>query len=265
MQTTECKPFLKWQGGKSALMPQIAPYLPKRCDRWIEPFLGGGGAFFWAYNAGIADKFILADSNPKLISTYMAVRDRYPLLEVDLAFHEASHSKEYYYQSRDCYNISPTPDRFIYLNKTGFNGLYRENRLGCFNVPMGQYKKPSICDRPTLLAASEALQSAKLECADFTETIATARAGDFIYCDPPYDNTFTGYTRGGFTQAHQMALRDTLVQAGDRGVKWAISNSDTPFIRELYDGFAIAPISARRSSSAKASGRGIVNELLIYN
>lgn len=265
MQTTECKPFLKWQGGKSALMPQIAPYLPKRCDRWIEPFLGGGGAFFWAYNAGIADKFILADSNQQLISTYVAVRDRPRWLETDLAFHEANHSKDYYYQARNYYNALPSPDRFIYLNKTCFNGMYRENSRGEFNIPVGRYRKPSICDRPTLLAASKALQSAKLECADFTKTIATARAGDFLYCDPPYADTFVGYTRGGFTQAHQTALRDALVQAGDRGVKWAISNSDTPFIRELYDGFAIATISARRSSSAKASGRGVVNELLIYN
>ena len=265
------RPFLKWAGGKGKLLGQISPYLPERqtYKNYYEPFLGGGALFFHLQPYAA----IISDINSELIATYKCVKDYLPELVGLLKTHENYHSKEYYYQLRQ---KSVKTDlekaaRLIYLNKTCFNGLYRVNSKGQFNVPLGRYSKPNICPIELLSLASETLQLAQIKQADFGDVLDRATSSDdFVFFDPPYHpisstSYFTAYSHNAFTENDQIRLRDVCAELATRGVKIVVCNSDCQFIRQLYAeiGFNIVPIKASRVINSNIKNRGTIHELLI--
>jgi DNA adenine methylase len=264
------RPFLKWAGGKGRLIQQYIPYFPTYFKTYYEPFLGGGSVFFYLHERQPAKAF-LTDINAELITTYLCVRDDVEKLIDLLKEHQLQHSKDYYYRIRTTIESTELKKaaRLIYLNKTCFNGLYRENSKGEFNVPMGKYKKPNICDFSNLRLASIALQSAEIEIRSFEKVLNYAsNSEDFVYFDPPYypvstTSNFTSYSRYAFNENEQYRLRDVFVQLAQRGVKVMLSNSDTSFIRNLYKDFHIYTILAGRAINSNAKKRGKINELLV--
>ncbi|MGF1460232.1 MAG: DNA adenine methylase [Leptolyngbyaceae cyanobacterium] len=268
-QSCHPRPFLKWAGGKGRLLEQYKAYFPKRFRAYHEPFLGGGAIFFYLSTG--CRRAVLADLNEELVNVYRCVRDDVEQLIALLATHQSQHCQEYYYAVRGQELRSPVrrAARLIYLNKTCFNGLYRENSKGHFNVPMGRYKKPNVCDRATLYQASLALQQTEIRCAEFTQVLEQAHnRQDFVYFDPPYHpisatSSFTGYNRYGFRAADQERLQQTFVHLAQRGVQVMLSNSDCEFIRNLYQGFHITEIRASRAINSNAKRRGKISELLI--
>jgi DNA adenine methylase len=262
-------PFLKWAGGKRQLIPQYQCYIPQTFGTYYEPFLGGGAMFFHL----LPKIAILTDINDELINTYCSVRDDVEGLIKLLSKHQQNHTKSahnYYYQIRE-YNPRDKlkrAARFIYLNKTCFNGLYRVNSQGKFNVPMGRYKNPKICDRELLMAVSALLQNTTLEVAPFTKVLDRAIADDFVYFDPPYHpisttSNFTAYSRYAFNEPEQIQLRNTFKNLAETGVKVMLSNSDCEFIRDIYDEFIIHKISASRAINSHGTKRGKISEVLI--
>jgi DNA adenine methylase len=263
------RPFLKWAGGKGQLLTQYLPYFQQNYTTYYEPFLGGGAVFFHLQ----PQQAVLADINPALVNVYCCVRDQVePLIDL-LQQHQTQHSSDYYYQVR-----SNLPDaqlaqaaRLLYLNKTCFNGLYRENAKGEFNVPIGRYKQPTICNPDLLRAAATALQFCQIAVRPFDAVLETAKGEqDFVYFDPPYfplslTSSFTAYSRYAFGPNEQICLRDTFAQLTERGVKVMLSNSDCDFVRDLYQGFNIHPITASRSINVNPDRRGKITELLITN
>ncbi|MBE9064685.1 DNA adenine methylase [cf. Phormidesmis sp. LEGE 11477] len=269
------RPFIKWAGGKSRLIEQYRPFLPTDFQRYHEPFLGGGALFFHLAPQLQAQgkRAYLSDLNPALVNVYRCVRDRVDALIHQLAFHQQQHSETHYYQVRAAIETEPVAQaaRFIYLNKTCYNGLYRENSKGQFNVPIGRYKSPKICVPDLLQAASAALQIADISEQPFTDVAKQAQnAQDFVYFDPPYHplsdtSKFTAYSRDRFTTEQQTLLKDTIQQLATEGVQILASNSDCPFIRELYADFTIQTITAARSINSKASKRGKITEVLVVS
>jgi len=269
----EPAPFLKWAGGKGRLLAQLLPLLPPGVEarRHAEPFFGGGAMFF-ARRPGRA---LLADVNGELIAAYEMVRDRLDEVLRALAPHAEAHDPEHYYRVRDRYNarLGSPPERaamFIYLNRTCFNGLHRVNRRGEFNVPAGRYRNPRILDPEGLRVASAALQGATLRCADFEALLVDARPGDFVYFDPPYHPVsgtarFTDYATGGFRDDDQVRLRDVFRVLDRRGCKLMLSNSDVPFIHDLYRGYPIDLVAAPRAINSDRTRRGPVTEVVVRN
>jgi len=261
------RPFVKWAGGKRQLLPELLRHVPESYGRYFEPFVGGGALFFELRpNAAL-----LTDVNERLVRTYVGVRDH---VEQVLALLESyPHEEAFYYRLRDV-DIDAKSDAevaawFIYLNKVGFNGLYRVNRQNRFNVPFGRHKNPTICDEPTLRACSAALASATIERADFEAAVASAGPGDLVYFDPPYvpvsvTSSFTSYTSSGFGRDAQIRLRDLALGLKQRGVRVLLSNSSAEFVRELYQpGFTTTEVSATRLVNSKVTGRGAITELVI--
>lgn len=268
--TLGARPILKWAGGKSGLITQLRGHFPKVSERYFEPFFGGGAVFF-AFAAQMARHAVLADRNPELIHLYSVARDRPADLMAALDGMAQLYSEDYYYQVR-----GQTPEdsvqraaRTVFLNKTGFNGLYRQNAAGRFNVPFGKRVScPALYKRDNLLAVSGMLGSAKLVVSDFAEVLAQAGEGDTVYCDPPYEpssatSNFSAYLGGGFSREDQVRLRDSCFAAAARGALVLISNSAAPFIREIYAGCLVHTVKARRAINSKASGRGELDELVI--
>lgn len=266
------RPFIKWAGGKSRLIEQYKPFLPTDYTRYHEPFLGGGALFFYLAPQLHAQgkKAFLSDLNPELINVYTCVRDRVEELIVHLAKHQEQHEETHYYKVRSQLQTQPIERaaRFIYLNKTCFNGLYRENSKGLFNVPMGRYKNPKICAPDLLRPASAALQIADISERPFT-AIADRATGheDFVYFDPPYHplsdtSKFTAYSRDRFGVEQQTELKALMEHLASRNVSVLTSNSDCPFIRDLYKNFTVETITATRSINSKASKRGKITEVL---
>ncbi|MEH2197207.1 DNA adenine methylase [Nostoc sp.] len=266
---TSPRPFLKWAGGKSRLIQQYIPYFPKSYKNYYEPFLGGGAVFFHL-QPNIAT---LTDINTELINTYCCVRDRVDELIALLKEHKIQHNKDYYYSIRNNYGGTDIEKaaRLIYLNKTCFNGLYRVNSQGKFNVPLGRYENPNICSEILLQAASEALSHAEIQQADFTEVLNHATSSDdFVFFDPPYypisdTSYFTAYSQNCFTKKDQELLRDTCAELASRGVKVMVCNSDSEFIINIYKdiNFESYKIKAARSINSNIKNRGMINELLI--
>lgn len=268
------RPFLKWAGGKTRLLPELLARAPEHFGRYYEPFLGGGALFFALCRAGRVQSALLSDANRELIDTYIAIRDDLRAVIEYLEAYKQQHSADFYYalRARDPSELSPSERaaRMIYLNKTGYNGLYRVNRQGKFNVPFGRYKSPSIYDEANLQAISAALQGVELRCRPFEEAVATAQAGDWVYCDPPYAPSsktanFTAYQAGGFSSDDQRRLRDLCAELAGRDVYVMVSNSATPLIRDLYGGepFHLHEVHTRRAINSKRDGRGLVKELII--
>ena len=269
---SKLRPFLKWAGGKGQLLPELAARLPQSFGAYHEPFVGGGALFFELASRGMLSQAYLSDMNQPLIDTYTAVRDQAAKVISTLRQHQIKHDRDYYYRVRalDSARLSPAgrAARVIYLNKTCYNGLYRENKSGQFNVPLGQYKNPTICDEDTLRAASRALRGVDVAQRSYTSVLDRVEPGDFVYFDPPYHplsatSSFTSYDRNGFAEDDQRKLRDVFATLARRGVYVMLSNSDTPLIRELYAGFNIERVYASRSINSKANGRGKIAELII--
>jgi DNA adenine methylase len=265
----EPAPFVKWAGGKRALLSQLIARLPATFGTYFEPF-AGGGALFFAANDRITEA-VLSDSNLELVITYNVIRRDPEELIGLLEEHTRSHNHDYYYRVRRQQGLQDPikiAARFIYLNKTCYNGLYRVNKNGHFNVPIGRYAEPSVYDRDNILACHKALLNARIEYRDF-ETIP-ARTGDFVYCDPPYQPvaetaSFTKYTSADFSETDQRRLRDFALKLHDCGVYVMMSNSDTLFVRRLYEhpAFKISTVQAPRFVNCKPDKRGAVNELVI--
>ncbi|PZV01356.1 MAG: DNA methyltransferase [Leptolyngbya sp.] len=268
--TLQPRPFLKWAGGKSRLLSQYEPFLPTTIDTYYEPFLGGGAVFF--HLARRARRAVLGDINPELVNVYCCVRDQVETLIRHLWDHQRRHSPDYYYQVRQRQALRSPVERaarLIYLNKTCYNGLYRENSQGHFNVPVGSYKNPTICDPSLLRSASAALQTAEIQTFSFEMLLERSlSSGDFVYFDPPYHplsstSSFTGYSRYGFTAADQERLATVFRTLARQGQRVMLSNSDCEFIRKLYQGLTMHPILAARAINSRAGSRGKIGELLI--
>ncbi|NJO10855.1 MAG: DNA adenine methylase [Leptolyngbyaceae cyanobacterium SL_1_1] len=267
-QIVPSRPFLKWAGGKGQLIAQYEPYFPANFKTYYEPFLGGGAVFF--HLAQRLDTAILMDINPELINVYCCVREQVEAVIEQLSRYQQNHCKDHYYQVRASLESTPVKRaaRFIYLNKTCYNGLYRENLKGQFNVPMGRYKNPKICDADLLRRAAIALRSTQILAQPFSQVLNCATDEDFVYLDPPYHpisatSSFTAYSRHAFKKADQEKLQQVFSQLTARGVRVMLSNSDCAFIRSLYQGFYIHRIQASRSINTKAQQRGQISELLI--
>jgi DNA adenine methylase len=271
-EKSACRPFLKWAGGKTQLLPQLLQRLPQNFNRYIEPFLGGGALFFALQPRGA----YLADCNSELINCFEVVRSHLPELVTELQSYR--YEEALYYEVRDLdrkpeySSLSPVKRaaRCIYLNKTCFNGLYRVNSRGQFNVPFGRYTDPKILDEKNLRACSQALKSAILTSSHFEDIVEVAQPDDFVYFDPPYapvseTSDFTSYASGGFDEGAQELLLLVCLKLHQKGVKWMVSNSNAPLIQELYRGFKIEPVDAARAINSKGSKRGPVVELIIRN
>jgi DNA adenine methylase len=271
----EAQPFLKWVGGKAQLLAQFAPHFPPRIERYVEPFIGGGAVFFHLKHRFPAMRALLRDSNPELINSYRAVRDEPVELMKRLDEHLAQYDrrgKDYYYEVRAQHEL-PAADgaaraaRMIFLNKTCYNGLWRVNARGEFNVPHGRRARTTLYNRTNLLAASAALQGVELAAQHFRATLAEAQRGDFMYIDPPYVPVsatahFTSYTREDFSLDDQQELAGLAAQAMRGGVRLMLSNSDTPLVRTLYRGFDLHRVQARRAVNRVATKRGVVSEIV---
>lgn len=281
------KPFLKRVGGKRQLLPVILPHVPKRFRAYREPFVGGGALFWRLRREGPIYRAHLSDACPHLIATYTVVRDDVEALIRDLS--PLRNDAGEYYRLRDRFNEvfgqtaqemlfgPPVPmmgdleeaTLFLYFAKTAFNGLWRVNGDGEFNASWAGYENPAICDADNLRACHAGLQGVDIQCRDFAAALAETQEGDFVYADPPYvpvtaTANFTGYCADRFSMRDQVRLRDAAVAAKGRGVHVLLSNSSAPAVYELYRGWTIETIDAKRAVNCKGEGRGPVKEVLIW-
>lgn len=268
------RPFLKWAGGKTQIADMIVSQRPSSFNHYHEPFLGSGAVFFALVRQGLVRCATLSDINWELIETYRAIRDCPD--DVLRLLADFPYSREFYYELRDKdpseLSLAERAARMIYLNKTGYNGLYRVNSSGKFNVPFGRYKSPKYFDRDNIYAVSQVLQEVELLCEPFQTVINRAQPHDWIYFDPPYvplSNTanFTAYQVGGFGMLEQRLLRDTTIALSEAGVFVTVSNSDSTIVHELYSHpiFRIVRLTARRAINCNAAKRGPIYEVLIMN
>jgi DNA adenine methylase len=268
------KPFLKWAGGKTQLLPQLAKFYPRRgsVERYIEPFLGSGAVFFHVMAEVQPRHALLWDNNRELIETFKAVRDDVGQVVKLLTKYRRLHDKTFYLTMREKRPKSAVAvaARLIYLNKTCFNGLYRVNSRGMFNVPFGRHKNPSLFNDESLRQAAASLAGARIEAEDFRLLEVEAKPGDFIYFDPPYfprskTAYFTAYTRDLFGQPEQEKLAALYRRLDHKGCLLMLSNSATPLIRDLYKDFDIREVSARRNINSRGDRRGAIPELVVLN
>lgn len=268
-------PVVKWVGGKRQLLDVLTPLLPKRITLYYEPFVGGGAMLFNLQ----PQKAYVNDINNDLICVYNVIRSNVEELIDKLS--EYKNESEFFYSIRDldrnrekyeALSDVQKAARFLYLNKTCFNGLYRVNNAGEFNSPFGNYKNPNIVNAPVLRAVSSYLSNADvhLTSLDYSEVLKDVPKGAFVYLDPPYDpvsstSNFTGYSKGGFSQDEQIRLRQCCDELDARGVKFMLSNSSTEFIREQYINYKIITVQAKRAINSVAAKRGDVDEVVIRN
>jgi DNA adenine methylase len=272
VELQRARPFLKWAGGKGQLLHELKTRFPVKFEQYHEPFLGGGALFFYL----MPTKAYLSDINPDLVNTYQIVKNKLHELIEDL--HHHIHEKSYFYKIRGIDRTThfkkwtdvQKASRFIYLNKTCFNGLHRVNSRGQFNVPFGDYKNPTIADEINLGRCSTALQKAAICCKDYHAVLDQAQKSDFVYFDPPYvpvstTSNFTGYSKNGFRTEDQEALRDLCIALDKKGVYWMLSNSSTPLILDLYKDFRLSSIEASRVINSKGTLRGRISEVIVTN
>jgi DNA adenine methylase len=264
------RPILKWAGGKRSLVPRILEELPKQIGTYYEPFVGGAAVFLALAEEKRFRRAVISDKNAQLINLYTVVRDDLVKLLKKLEALQERTSEEDYYEIRAQKGGTKVERaaRMIYLNKTGYNGLYRVNSKGGFNVPYGRYKRPKIYDPDRLLAARDALQGVTVEVADFDQSCRAAKPGDVVYLDPPYlplskTASFSAYHSDAFGLPEHKRLAKAFDKLVKRGVTAILSNSDTPATRELYAHFKPAGVQVRRPINSVASGRGAVSELLV--
>lgn len=276
-ETNDPAPFVKWAGGKGQLLDRFEELLPRLApgQGYHEPFVGSGALFFRLANTHrLTGRIVLSDANEDLMGAWQAVRDEPNELAHRVARLARTHSTEQYYRERDNYNtlILPPLERAaltIYLNRTGFNGLYRVNADGKFNVPCGRPSgRPFFPSGEQLVACARVLQKAELLCAPFESVLLRARPGDFVYFDPPYVPVsrtafFTDYSKGGFGAQDQERLSDVFRELEKRGCRVMLSNSGSRVVRKLYAGYDVVTIQARRAINSKATARGPVTEVVI--
>jgi DNA adenine methylase len=271
------KPFLKWAGGKRQLIAKIQEFVPSGFNHYFEPFVGGGAVLF----ALQPDKAVISDRNEELINCYRVIKNEVEALIEQLEQHKVQNTKDYYYQIRqldreiefaDRYCQVTRAARIIYLNKTCYNGLFRVNSQGQFNVPYGKYADPAIVEPEVLRGVSEYLNRNHVQIfnIDFEAAVTEARSGDFVYFDPPYDPvsetaSFTKYGAKGFGREEQERLRDVFDRLDRKGCHLLLSNAHTDFIQELYQGYHCAIVSATRAINSNTKKRGRINEVLISN
>ncbi len=296
------KPFLKWAGGKKQLLSVLNHKLPlienRTIDSYVEPFVGGGAMFFNLINTFKIKESVLSDVNRELIMAYQVIQNDHKELISLLSSIEENHlnkdedgRRENYYRMRNFYNEKFDDMDFenynsrwiertaylIFMNKTCFNGLYRQNKLGEFNVPFGRYNKPKICDSENIKLVNNALKNTKIFCHDFTHSEIYVHKNTFVYLDPPYrpinkTSNFTSYSKDGFNDFDQIKLASFFKKLNDKGAYLMLSNSDPKnhdsedeFFDELYGGFRIDRVHAKRNINSNASGRGLIKELIITN
>lgn len=272
------QPFVKWAGGKRQIMDKLIEFKPKKFKHYYEPFVGGGALLLELAPIHAT----INDSNKELMYVYKCLRNKrlFKKFFELCKMHEESHSEEYYYKVRDLdrkktayakMTMTEKAARCVYLNKACFNGLYRVSGKGYFNVPSGKKEKVKCFDDDNILALHKYFHKRKpvILNKDFAEAVKTAKAGDFVYFDPPYDavgeQSFTSYTAGGFGRDEQTRLRDLIKELTDRGVLVMASNANTEFIQDLYKDFNVHVINARRNINSKGDGRGAVEEVIITN
>jgi len=262
------RPFIKWAGSKTKILKKLYEHVPEKFENYYEPFLGSGALFFYLiYKKGNHFKAYLSDINEELINTFIVVRDHVDQLITLLKNHQKEYSKnpkKYYYYVRDKLDPKDRVERaarVLFLNKTCYNGLYRVNRKGKFNVPFGRYKKPKICDEKTLRNASKALQmsNAEIRVLDYQIALKQAKKGDFVYLDPPYQpinstSNFTDYTQEGFSKEDQITLAKVYYDL-----------TDTPLIRSLYSKYDIERVRVSRTINCIGGKRKGYTELIINN
>ena len=290
-RTIIAKPFLKWAGGKTQLLPVLDAHLPARLTQaedvtYIEPFVGGGAMLFHMLQKySNIHQAVINDLNPRLINAYRVIRNTPEeliehLAEIQAIFyelHDNSLQKEFFLGFRERFNNEQMTAILIFLNRTCFNGLYRENAKGKFNVPFGRYVNPTICDRDTIMANSRLLQRVTILHGDFSETVQQHNGYTFVYFDPPYrplssTSNFNSYIKEPFNDEEQIRLKEFVVDLSHQGIDVMVSNSDGKsfdpndmFFDELYHQFNIERVGARRNINANATKRGITSELLIMN
>lgn len=292
---TQARPFIKWVGGKTQLLDEVCKSLPRdfasrQHITYVEPFVGGGAVMFWILQAyPNIERAVISDINEELICTYRIIKENVEELIAELTHIQdeyiplsAEDRKAYFMEKRARFNTKQTTPvetagLFIFLNRTCFNGLYRVNSKGAFNVPHGKYANPRICDAANLRACSTVLQKVKILCGDFAETGRFAGPDTLFYFDPPYKpitetSSFTSYAKGGFDDNEQLRLRDFCDQISKEKAIFVASNSDPKdvnlkesFFDTIYQGFFIRRVSASRMINSDASGRGTISELMISN
>lgn len=286
------KPFIKWAGGKSQLLNEIRKKYPEKIERYCEPFVGGGAVLLDVLANYQPKEVLINDINPELTNTYIQIRDNADdvialLSEMQQAFWimDSDSRKEYFYMKRERFNALIGIDNsiiekavlFIFLNKTCFNGLYRVNSKGLYNVPMGAYKKPPICDEVNIRLISGLLKNVTIKCGDYSKCIDFIDENTFVYIDPPYrplteTASFTSYSKAEFGDNEQIALGRWIDLLTSNGAKVVASNSDPKnadetddFFDNIYTSYSIERVQATRMINSKASNRGNINELLICN
>lgn len=264
------RPILKWVGGKTQLLEQMKPLMPTTFRRYFEPFVGGAAVFFDLRAERPDTPAFLSDVNAELVNCYTAVRDDVDGVIRALGKHVYDRDHYYEVRARKPADLAPAvrAARTIYLNKTGYNGLYRVNKSGQFNVPFGRFTNPLFCDEDNLRACARALRGVSIEHGDFSDVTKHAKKGDFVYFDPPYvplspTSDFTAYIPGGFREAEQEKLAKVFAKLAKKGVHVMLSNSDTPLVRKLYAGFDIHVVYASRSVNSNAAGRGKLREVVV--
>ena len=277
MLVSNIKPFVKWAGGKNGLINSLISFIPKNFNSYFEPFVGGGALFFYLKNLNILNskKIYLNDKNAELINAYKQIKINPNKLLEELEILKNNHSKEYFYKIRnldrdfDFYSLSEVfrAARFIYLNKTCFNGLCRYNAKGNFNTPMGSYKNPKIYDKDLIFSVHEVLKNVSITNKDFEVVSLKAKKGDFVYFDPPYypinkTSSFVSYT-DNFSANEQIRLYKLFKMLDCEGIKVLQSNSNTDFIKELYKDFEIIEVISKRAINCKGDKRGKIMELII--
>ena len=272
LEKVNAKPFVKWVGGKTQLIDQLTARLPPTFMHYYEPFIGGGALFFHLQ----PERAYLSDLNEELINVYNVVKRNVEALIKSLSKH--IYEESYFYTIREVdrrpnylrWSAVSRASRFIYLNKTCYNGLYRVNSKGYFNAPFGKYRNPKICDPENLRACSQVLQKAEIRCDSYLWVETHAQRGDFVYFDPPYapltaTSNFTSYSKDGFSRNDQETLRDLCSRLDRKGVQWMLSNSSAPLILELYQEYNVETIEASRAINSKGGGRGKIKEVIVRN
>ncbi len=294
-ENVKAKPFVKWVGGKSQLIDEVRKSLPadlrsRKGVTYVEPFVGGGAVLFWILQEfPNIEQAVVNDINRELICTYSVIKDNVEELIDALANYQAEYlalneaeRKDYYFSKRNRYNEHPDNDvetaaLFIFLNRTCFNGLYRVNSKGAFNVPCGRYANPKICDAQTLRADSELLKKVTILCGDFAQTEEYADEHSLFYFDPPYKpltetSSFTSYSKEGFDDVQQLRLRDFCSRISEKNALFVASNSDPDndapsgnFFDHIYERFNIKRVAASRMINSNGAGRGKLSEIMITN
>ena len=276
MKEVALQPFTKWTGGKRQLLPVIRELMPKKYNRYFEPFVGGGALFF-----DLAPKdAVINDFNAELINCYQQIKDNPQELIEILKVHQEYNSKEYYLDLRsvdrderiDMMSEVQRAARILYMLRVDFNGLYRVNSKNQFNVPYGRYKNPKIVDENLVSDISTYMNNNQIEIkkGDFEKAVLDVQPGDFVYFDPPYiplseTSAFTSYTHEGFSYDDQVRLRDTFKKLSDTGAYVMLSNSSSFLVEELYQDFNIHYVEATRTNGAKSSSRGKISEIIVTN